>query len=110
MMLLGDLIRRLDDAAIVTRTLEALGDPALASRAAGAAATAGVDLGEFVSTAARRYLNQAPAEEWTTLMGAMDRASDPGSVLLRRSLTFVLAEETCTVGSESPRQHAGIKS
>jgi hypothetical protein len=93
-MLLGDLIGRLDDPAILARTLDDLGDPDLARRAVEAAAADGVDIGQFVSSAARRYANQAPAAEWTTLMSAMDRADDPGSILLRRSLIFVLADET----------------
>ena len=90
-MLLGDLLQRLDDTAVVGTTLDALDDPELVKRVTEAAATAGVDIGEFVSAAARRYLNRAPAEEWTTVMGAMGRADDPGSIIVKRSLTFLLA-------------------
>lgn len=89
-MLLGDLIGRLDDDTVVAETLMALDDLALVQRARNAAAAADLDLGAFVAATVRRYVNQAPADEWTTLMGSIDRSSDPGSALIRRSLAFIL--------------------
>lgn len=92
-MLLGDLIARLDDDTVAAETLMAIGDLALVQRAHDAAIDADLDLGAFMAAAVRRYLNQAPADEWTTLMGAIDRSGDPGSALIRRALAFILDHE-----------------
>jgi hypothetical protein len=49
-----------------------------------------IDVGSFVSIAVRRYLNQAPPDERTTLMSAMERSDNPASVLLKRALASAL--------------------
>lgn len=102
-MLLGDLIARLDDDVIAAETLMALDDLALAQLAQDAAADLDIDPGAYVAMAVRRYLNQAPPDEWTTLMSAMDSSGDPAAVLLRRSLSFVLDHggRACEHGAET---------
>src|SRR5262245_5545524 len=92
-MLLGDLIDAFDDEGVAMEALLALDDLALARRVCDAATEEGLDIAAFQSLAACRYLNQAPPDEWATLMGAMNRSDDPASVLIRRSLTFVLDQD-----------------
>lgn len=98
-MLLGDLIAGLDDDAVAAETLINLGDLTLLKRTSDAAADAGLDVGAFVGASVRRYLNQAPPDEWTTLAGLMAHSDDPGSVILRRALTFGTGHETPGAGT-----------
>src|SRR5688572_15151401 len=89
-MLLGDLIAGLDNEYVAEEVLMGLEDLALIRRANDAAREDDLDVGSFVSIAVRRYLNQAPPDEWTTLMSAMERSGDPASVLLKRALASAL--------------------
>jgi alkylhydroperoxidase/carboxymuconolactone decarboxylase family protein YurZ len=67
-----------------------LDDLALVRRASEAAREGALDLGSFVSIAVRRYLNQAPPDEWTSLVSAMERSDNPASALLKRALASAL--------------------
>ena len=68
----------------------ALGDLALVARLREAADADGMAFGTFAAGAVRRYAAEASDEEWTTLMGVLARAPDPGSACLRRALAYVL--------------------
>jgi hypothetical protein len=92
-MLLGDLIATLDDESVAMEALMELDDLALVRRASEAAREGALDLGSFVSIAVRRYLNQAPPDEWTSLMSAMERSDHPASALLKRALNSALDHE-----------------
>jgi hypothetical protein len=92
-MLLGDLIGRLDNEHFAEEVLIGLEDLALMRRANDAARENALDLGSFVSTSVRRYLNQAPPDEWTSLMSAMERSDNPASALLKRALASALDHE-----------------
>lgn len=85
-MLLGELVASLDNEYVAEEVLMALDDLVLIRRAGEAAREGALDLGSFVSIAVRRYLNQAPPDEWTSLMSAMERSDNPASVLLKRAL------------------------
>jgi hypothetical protein len=88
-MLLGDLIARLSDDVAAEELVLGLADLALLARLRAQADASGLDLGAYVAAAVNRYASEAPAEEWTTLMGAMTRAQDPGAVYLERALAYV---------------------
>ncbi|MBL8571397.1 MAG: hypothetical protein JNK84_20160, partial [Phreatobacter sp.] len=45
-----------------------------------------VSAGIYAAECVADYADTASDEEWTTLMGQMGRADDPGAVLLRRAL------------------------
>jgi hypothetical protein len=92
-MLLGDLIATLDDESVAMEALMELDDLALVRRASKAAREGALDLGSFVSIAVRRYLNQAPPDEWTSLMSAMERSDNPAFALLQRALASALGHE-----------------
>lgn len=101
-MLLGDLIARFDDEAIAGETLFALEDLPLTNRVQEASAEAGLTSGEFASMAVQKFSAAASEEEWVTVIGLMARSQEPGLVLLRRSLAWMLAPHAagCTCGSE----------
>jgi hypothetical protein len=90
-MLLGDVIANLEDETFADETLVALGDLALASRVAAAAAREAMSRGEFVSACVGRFATQASDEQWVTVLGQMGRTDLPGQVLLRHALTVALA-------------------
>lgn len=84
-MLLGDLISRFDDEAVAAETILRVGDLALIAAMRHDAETLGLTLGAYASATVRRYADTASDEEWTTLIGQMGRAEDPGAVCLRRA-------------------------
>jgi hypothetical protein len=86
-MLLGDVIARFEDEAVVSETLFALDDLALMARIATLAAENSVSAGEFAMQSIGRFVNGASDEEWLTLLGQMARAEDPGQVFLRHALS-----------------------
>jgi hypothetical protein len=92
-MLLGDIIADLADDATAAETILRVGDVTLLARLQAHCDRSGVSLGTLATWAARRYSDAAPADEWTTLLGAMERTSDPGSAWLRRAFLFA-AQET----------------
>jgi hypothetical protein len=89
-MLLGDLLSRFDDENIAEEAVLALGDVAMIARLREAADASGLAFGTFAAGAVRRYAAEASDEEWTTLMGVLSRAPDPGLACLRRALAHAL--------------------
>ena len=86
-MLLGDIIARFEDEAVVSETLVAMGDLALMVRIATLAAEHNLSAGEFATHSIGRFVNGASDEEWLTLIGQMSRAENPGQVFLRHALS-----------------------
>jgi hypothetical protein len=60
-----------------------MADSAFRARGAAAAARSGLGLGTYLSGAVRRFLDRAGDEDWLRIMGAMERADDPGQAALR---------------------------
>jgi len=90
-VLLGDVIAQFEDEVFVTETVLRVADLGLLARLQQRAAESGVPLGDYAVWAVRTYADNAPADEWTTLIGLLERAEDPGATCLRRALCFVLA-------------------
>lgn len=86
-MLLGDVIARFEDPAVVGETLFAGDDLALMARIARLAAENNVSAGEFAMQSIGRFVNGASDEEWLTLIGQMSRAENPGQLFLRHALS-----------------------
>ncbi|QCK85615.1 hypothetical protein E8L99_07450 [Phreatobacter aquaticus] len=101
-MLLGDLLARLHDATIAEQTLASLNDLILAATVSQRAVAAGVPLGTFAAEQVESYADGADDSEWTTVMGLMARADDPGAVLLRRALNHSggAAASGCSCGGK----------
>lgn len=88
-MLLGDLVARFDDEALAEAVLLELNDLSLIARVQQFADREGMTSGEFASSAVQRYSTEASDEEWVTIIGQMGKSSEPGFVLLRRSLVWM---------------------
>jgi hypothetical protein len=90
-MLLGDLISRFEDETVAAEALVGLCDLALTASVSAAAARHDVTSGEFVARCVGRFVQEAPNEEWTTLIGLMGRNDNPGAMFLRRAVEFSLS-------------------
>jgi hypothetical protein len=104
-MLLGDLLARFNDETVAAETILATGDLAAVAQLRALAEAEGQSLGAYAAAAVRRYASSASDEEWISLMGAMGRTDDPGSVCMKRAFAFALAqaqmpaESSCTCHS-----------
>jgi hypothetical protein len=92
-MLLGDLIAQFSEEATAEEAILRLQDLTLLANLRAQSDAAGMALGAYASAAASRYAAEASEEEWLTLIGAMNRAEDPGHVYLGRA--FAHAAKTC---------------
>ena len=92
-MSLGMLMNRLESETDAAASLEALQDLALFVRVETMGAAFEETPGEYVANAARRYARLASDEDWLQLMGAMERAHDPGREALARMLGWALARD-----------------
>ena len=88
--MLGDILAGLTDEATAVETILGSGDLALLAAAKQLAATEGLDLAACVVQTVKQYTHEASDEEWVTLMGLMNRASDPGTIYLKRAFEYAL--------------------
>jgi hypothetical protein len=88
-MMLGDLLAQFGDEVVVADALFSLGDLKLVAEMRARAEAEGVGLGTFAARAVRRYA-EAPGDEWTTLLGELARAGDPGLAFLKRALAHAM--------------------
>jgi len=93
-MLLGDIIAQLEDETVADEALIGLGDLALTTRVAAAAAREAMARGEFVAACVGAFAANASDEEWVTVLGQMGRSDVPGRVLLRRAIESSLSAAT----------------
>lgn len=89
-MNLGTLIAQLEEEEHGESALEALGDIVLLGEVRAMAEAFGEDIGGYVATSARRFAALAGDETWLGLIGAMERAPEPGQMALRRMLRWAL--------------------
>jgi len=92
-MLLGDVLARFDTPSFAEETVLALGDLNLLARLRTRAEAEGESLGEFARNAVQRFAAQASDEEWVTMIGALARTDDPGSVCLTFALKRAVASD-----------------
>jgi hypothetical protein len=104
-VLLGDIIARLTDETTATETILGLGDISLLTEMRLHAEDNRLALGDYASWAVRTYADNAPPDEWTTLIGALGRSDDPGGVCLRRALSYVLDRASPAVVDGSLDKH-----
>jgi hypothetical protein len=89
-MLLGALIRNLEDETTAMETLVSLGDLALLTEVETAAAREALTPGAFASRAVAHFANTASDDDWVSLVGKLGRTDDPGSACLAAMLAFAL--------------------
>jgi hypothetical protein len=96
-MLLGDLLNQFEDEGVAAETILRVGDIAMIAAMTRGAEAAGLSLGAYAAATVRQYADGASDEEWTTLMGQMGRADDPGAVCLKRAFALLAAQTAgCT--------------
>ena len=91
-MMLGDMLRRLNDDSEATEIILGVGDLPLMVAAQQRAKAEGLELVAFLREAVQRYAAEASDEEWITLMGTIGRAADPGLACVKRALESALRE------------------
>lgn len=92
-MNLGEIMRLFDDERIVARLLPDLGDESWRARAAAVAEARGEELGAYAGAAVERFAAGAGDEDWMSLLGAINRAGDPGALCLRRMMDWAMARD-----------------
>ena len=102
-MQLGDIIRNFSEEVGVDEALLACGDLALMARVGEAAGRFDETVGEYSSSAVRRFANLASSEDWLALMNAIERTDDPGSCCLVHMLNWSLKQDDA---ADAP-SHAG---
>ncbi len=91
--MLGDLLKSLSDETTALETVLGTGDLALLTAVRERAAAQGVDLASYVGQSVQRYAHEASDEEWTTLIGALNRSQDPAATCLKRAFEHDLRDE-----------------
>lgn len=88
----GDLIQRLDHPGTAEAVLIEAGDLVLLADMRDAATRLGMETGDFVSLAIRRFLERADDEAWLQIVGAMGRSQTPGLAALTSILRRAVAD------------------
>lgn len=88
--MLGDLLASLTDEATALEAVLGAGDLGLLTAVRERAIAEGIELGAYVAESVQRYAAEASDEEWTTLMGALNRSPDPGATCLKRAFDYRL--------------------
>lgn len=97
-MLLGTLLRRLQDERFVQETLLGLGDVTLARRVADGGARFGESAADYAAGACARFSDGASDEDWLALMTALERGSDPAATCLRTMIDWSLKQDAEPAG------------
>jgi hypothetical protein len=93
MMMLGDLLVKVERAASSGEVAGLLDDLSLITRVAAATATRGSEPDEYVVAAVHRFEQGATSEDWVSLMGAASREADPGKACLQRMVEWALLRD-----------------
>jgi hypothetical protein len=88
--MLGNLIASLEDPKAAMAILAAFNEPALLARLAAAADASGRSPVDIVGSAVRNFVDTAPDDLWTQLIGLMNRAQDPSLAAMRAILEKAL--------------------
>jgi hypothetical protein len=92
-MLLGTLLRRLEDTTDAAASLEALGDLMLLTQVTSTAAQYGETPGEYAAAAARRFANAASGDDWLALTTALERSEDPARKALGVMVRWAIRQD-----------------
>ena len=105
-MMIGDLIQRFDDEAVVAETLALLGDIALLADVAAAAADKNVTLGEFATMSVEHFVTRSSDEDWLTMFSRITRASDPGTAFLHHILSNAVMKTAASLPTAAQKRSA----
>jgi hypothetical protein len=100
-MMLGDVLRCLNDDVEATEVILGVGDLRLMTAAQQRAEAEGLALAAYLRGVVQRYAAEATDEEWITLMGTIGRAADPGMACVKRALESALGEGNASAPGHS---------
>ncbi len=100
-MLLGDVLRALQDETLAMETLAAMNDFVLLARVRSAAALLGETPGQYAANSVRGFADRAGDEDWLALMTAIETSGDAGQTCLARMIGWALQRDAAS------RKHAG---
>lgn len=106
-MNLGQLIAALDDERHGEGALEALGDIVLLTEVRNMSALWGESVGAYIAASAGRFAAAAGDETWLSLVGAMERAEEPGKLAMQRILRWALDDDTKRLSGGADEAHSG---
>jgi hypothetical protein len=84
--MLGQILRRLTDAATAEATLAVVGKPELRRRIERAAASDGVPVGDFLAGKVRHLVDHGDDDVWLDLIAAMSGSAQPAAAAVERVL------------------------
>jgi hypothetical protein len=89
-MMMGDLLQQITDDATAAEIILGVGDLPMLNAMRERAEAEGLDLAAFSRGAVQHYVAHATDEEWVTVMGLVNRASDPAAACLKRAFSSAL--------------------
>ena len=92
-MLLGTIIKRLEDEADAGAAVEALGDIVLLAEVRAMSVLHDESPGQYTSGAARRFAALASSEDWLALITAIERSDDPAHTALGKMVRWSLVQD-----------------
>lgn len=102
-MLLGTMIKELQDERSAVAALLALGDVLLLADVEAVRSQYDETVGEYVTGAAQRFARLADDEDWLALMTALERADQPAPVCLSHMVRWSIARDTAPENHRSGR-------
>jgi len=100
-MLLGDVLRDLQDETLAMGALAAMNDLVLLTRVRNAAGLLGETPGEYAANSVRGFADRAGDEDWLALVTAIETAGDAGQACLARMIDWALKRDA------APQTHPG---
>lgn len=92
-MLLGHLLKQLQDDRFAAEILFGLGDITLSRRAGEAGAPYGESAGAYAASACARFSADASDEDWLALMTALEKGADPAATCLRTMVDWSIRQD-----------------
>jgi hypothetical protein len=92
-MLLGQVLENLAGETFAAEALLTLGNLPLLARVEAVAQQFGESASTYAAGAVRGFAEGASNEDWLALMGALERADDPGAACLQQMLVWSLRQD-----------------
>jgi hypothetical protein len=101
-MLLGTIMKQLQDEQMAAQTLLSLGDIVLVARVEAARLPHGETVGEYVAGAAQRFANAGTDEDWLALTTALERSHTPAATCLESMVRWSLTRDLNPAPAPAP--------
>ncbi len=95
-MLLGDVLRDLQDETLAMGALAAMNDLVLLTRVRNAAGLLGETPGEYAANSVRGFADRAGDEDWLALVTAIQSSADTGQTCLAHMIDWALKRDAAS--------------